>query len=684
MQRKETLLKNKLDWNAVWERLHELASLPELWRADQHKSLAWIGRQLQQQPGVLIADEVGLGKTRLAIVLAVCVAACGGRVAILVPPGLTFQWRDEELRAFLDQLSELDLDWVPKDITTKVLRTYPDLFDDGAQAPAYPLSAHAQFLFISHRFGLPQRLASITQDELWGLPFALKLELVRDGRLVRGAGALVLSDAQRNAAAWLARKIPKTLRDRVTDGPLSKVSTATFQDPDAQTLFRNLIGELVGDFDLVIVDEAHKSRAGADAMTSGEKTANTIMQSRLSLCMNEIVLRPRSASHHARRLALTATPMEMKAEQWAGVLHRLGIAPAEVDRLTETVQAFSDAVQALQVGSPSEVARLSEASAAFQASLQSIVTRRVWRDHDTVKRFAPHAAQPGAAHPHRRMIETKIALDSLPRAERLQLACAESLATASRGITAASALKNAGSRHSQALPLISESQAELPTKPIVETENAGDNERAVSERAKQQRQAFWVSTLRSLAGGMGNVASEPRWSLQWHPKVHRAIRLIEELATRNEKVLVFAEFIDPMTALDRALNIRNYLRHVCSGQPVPLPAGIKLDDPDLLRWLESEDLGFTPEKIASFAEDAAILSARYISDRSTLRDLCQHAAHAFFGKEGSGQPVINAGLMAGWSRGWCSTCACMTSLACCRRKRAAPGSRPWSPNCCGS
>ena len=45
--------------------------------------------------GVVIADEVGMGKTRIAVEVARCVIKSGGRVAILVPPGLGYQWKAE-------------------------------------------------------------------------------------------------------------------------------------------------------------------------------------------------------------------------------------------------------------------------------------------------------------------------------------------------------------------------------------------------------------------------------------------------------------------------------------------------------------------------------------------------------------------------------------------------------------
>ena len=46
-------------------------------------------KELAQEAGV-IADEVGMGKTRIAVEVARSVIEAGGRVAILVPPGLGY------------------------------------------------------------------------------------------------------------------------------------------------------------------------------------------------------------------------------------------------------------------------------------------------------------------------------------------------------------------------------------------------------------------------------------------------------------------------------------------------------------------------------------------------------------------------------------------------------------------
>ncbi len=62
--------------------------------AGQRASLRAISERIPKN-GIVIADEVGMGKTRIAVELARAVTESGGRVAILVPPGLGYQWQVE-------------------------------------------------------------------------------------------------------------------------------------------------------------------------------------------------------------------------------------------------------------------------------------------------------------------------------------------------------------------------------------------------------------------------------------------------------------------------------------------------------------------------------------------------------------------------------------------------------------
>ncbi len=93
-------------------------------------------------------------------------------------------------------------------------------------------------------------------------------------------------------------------------------------------------------------------------------------------------------------------------------------------------------------------------------------------------------------------------------------------------------------------------------------------------------------------------------------------------------MLVFGEFIESLRALERALNIRHYLRHVSKGQALPLPRGVDPDDADLQRWLSDPEFDFDVEVRRRFAGYSAGLAARYESDRSHLRGLCREAVLA--------------------------------------------------------
>lgn len=598
-----------LDWNHVFARLEELENMP-LWRAGQDASLQWLRNNLSVQPGVLIADEVGLGKTRLAIALAACVARCGGRIAIVIPPGLTFQWRDEELAGFLRQAGEHGVswleDWRPG---CSVLRTFRDLFTTGN---GFPVSQHTPITFISHTFGLP-RTETAKRPELWALPFMLKKELV-DGRKVKGAGKLIISEIQAEAVQWLAKKGTSSSLDRVRTGQLGKLSPAAFSNGANRELFEDLVGQLMGQFDLIIIDEAHKGRAGDD-VTQKEKAAETIRKSRLSRLLNHILFRPGAKrTRAAKRVALTATPMEMDASQWVTIFNRIGLDDARVGELKAVVTAFEKATRGLRVGSETELDALRCTASKFNAELKPLVTRRLWRDDPIVQRFAKATGVTNAAHPHRRLTSRVKLLAELSVRDRTYIALTEALSAAARGADAAIEVKTTGSRFSQALPILPES----PEDTAAEVGNTGE---------KGKRIKYWLKRIRDLDRDHADVVAEKRFSLQWHPRVQHAIRLVEEL-TENGKVLVFGEFIESLRALERALNIRHYLRHVSKGQALPLPRGVGPDDADLRRWLTDPEFGFHTQDYLGFARNTAGLAARYESDRSHLRDLCREAVFA--------------------------------------------------------
>src|ERR1039457_1783837 len=72
--------------------------------ADQKRQRAEVEeilRRLRNQPGVVLADEVGMGKTYVALAIAYSVAvhSPSGPVLIMVPPNLIDKW-EQDLKVF--------------------------------------------------------------------------------------------------------------------------------------------------------------------------------------------------------------------------------------------------------------------------------------------------------------------------------------------------------------------------------------------------------------------------------------------------------------------------------------------------------------------------------------------------------------------------------------------------------
>ncbi|MBN3722601.1 DEAD/DEAH box helicase [Burkholderia sp. Ac-20379] len=631
-----------MDWNLVLERLEQLASIEQLpdgtalWRANQHASLRWMVRRLREEPGVLVADEVGLGKTRLAVALAVCVAASGGRVAVLIPPGLAYQWQDEELRGFLAHLSTLSLPWLPDVLPHRFLRTYADLFADGSEDEIgstndspYPLADAYPILFISHGFGLPP-VGKVVNQELWALPYLAKKAAGFDAY---GAGKLAVSAMQECAARYIGAHGSAGLRRRLGAATLGRPVPEAFKDEQHAELFRNVIGELLGNFDLLIIDEAHKSRAGAD-LSLAEKQAQGKLRSRLTKLIDSILMAD-SRAKPSKRVALTATPMELGVDQWKAIFSRLGLGAERVVSLGKVVERFADAVDMLRSGSQVEIDELKEAASEFQGNLRDIVTRRLWRDHPLVKRYSEspgvHNRAYPRAHPHREYITHSLVPACLPQEERRKLALSEALSAAARGASVGHELKTAGIRFSQALPNLPEAVRDKDGdgKQKNECDETAAPVALVADpatHARLQRCEYWRAISESEDHKqLGKVGADPHHALQWHPRVRKAVRLIEKLANgkKGEKVLVFGEYLASLHALNRSLNIRHYLQHLRNETPIPLPVGVHANDADIQRWRLDPEFGLAAMSDEEFEKKAQDFSERYEREREQLRDVCK-------------------------------------------------------------
>jgi hypothetical protein len=635
-----------VDWTAVSSTLERWASISDLWLGEQAMSLRWTASKLRnaEQPGLIIADEVGLGKTRLAVAAACATQLHGGRIAILVPPSLMSQWKNE-FKEFSMQLSKsLPDEKYSFGIQTE-LRSYLDLFEHDE-----PVSVKEEFfksspLLISHYFGVPQNLSDGSNEKRWLLPTRVKklLERDADGREYRGLNQLDGDEGQIDAVEWLEKHL-RTNKFRKLQNEIKQcnelkpaVGAEAFKDKESEAyyLFSRLIGELIGPADLLIIDEVHKSREGANPKE------NDASRSRLSACIKGIIEpTAEAAEKKLKRIALSATPLELDPSQWADILARVGLDTLSANSMTNAAVLFASSVKNVSWQLPAQVEALISAANDYQQSFGKFVTRRRWSDHDVIKSFIkrhPHLA--AETHPHRKWHEHKIKMSDLTVDAKWAAAACESLALLARGGKNLEREKSFGARNSSAQN-IHKVVSEATSNQAFEIGMTGLSAR--SQAARTARLNFWrQGYLKSTAKPHKQELSEEE-TLHWHPKILAAIKLIESLSDSGEKVLVFGAFNEPLHALTDALNVRRYIRDVLSGQPTLPPP--KKHDNLLLAWRHYEP-SFASN---TFDLDAENCHNRYRQQRENILEACRKAAVEFTGEpEGSS----SVGTIVSWLSG---------------------------------
>ena len=363
--------------------------------------------------GVVIADEVGMGKTRIAVEVARCVVHNGGRVAMLVPPGLSFQWHAE--------LRDGEVNDVPPILRS--LYTYLAAWEENPE-PWFAKPA----VMVSHAF-TNWRLGG-TNAAVWR--WALVPELYArcrqktDGRLPRGyhlnntlARGGTCSDVAESIFAALPtnRKHPiRRLLEKLVDvqWPRPLDPTEYSSDGELRRWLERSVGIGLGVFDLIITDEAHKSRG---------------TESGLSRLLERVIV----PSDTARRLALTATPVELDVSQWHSTLGRLGLNATALNLVREATSQYADAVKRVRQAwrsSPEARTAYKIAAARLQETLSPYLLRRDKREDPEVLRFHRHSGLPINAY--RKETEISVNTADLSTAWRKAICAAESLSVVTR------------------------------------------------------------------------------------------------------------------------------------------------------------------------------------------------------------------------------------------------------------
>jgi hypothetical protein len=515
--------------------------------------------------GMIIADEVGMGKTRIATTLAQCVVAAGGRVAIVIPPGLGYQWQTELSASALTVpdvirgLPSYYRAWHPADQTrTSVVPVRP-WYDESA-------------LLISHAFGhwrlgegsertalLPELFAR------WRIHTGMRSPANYDWKAAvpkqwSGAAAIGIVDAvpadPRNAARlFLDKLVAEHTWPQLHDGDLYRSGNTL------RGALEYAVGLGFGMFDLIIIDEAHKGRQ---------------IDSRLSALLDKVLL----CAPHVRKVGLTATPVELEAEQWWNTLARIDVGPAQlgctINGVADPIRGYAEAVQGLRTlwrssAAAREAYRI--AASRFQQALTPYLLRRDKRSDRAVMAYAAHSGQ----QPDRyRNVDQEIVVDpaTLGLSWKRAICAAEALSVSlsrqsdTTGGIAQRLRLTIGNGHGIASLLDHVKSddaldgAQHRYDGTVAAENAphathpGDDKRL-------QRAQWWQQCIVAAFTGDGDAA------LFDHPAICAAVGRIEAAGEADEKVLVFGRFTRPMQALTSLLNAREMLRRLERGAAWP-------------------------------------------------------------------------------------------------------------------
>ena len=551
----------------------------------QRCSLMWIAERLPQS-GVVLADEVGTGKTRIACAMVHAVLEAGGRAAVVVPHGLMHQWKAESRQLRMANPA-------PKELTTfteflREVSPNEESWKDFGPRPDKP-----EWWLISHGFRAPLVRGN---SYVWraALPAFVELHLAsrserEDGRTRIGKLQREIENARASWWGWngmarIARDVTprvrgrRDLRKRIEALPCLNVSSWNNDSllshfgngGDGRSLTEELLGLWLGEFDLLVIDEAHKSRGEADV----EDTAlGPVPGTVLTRLVDAILKQP----ENGRRLCLTATPMELELSQWLDLLSRArsGI---NQEQGRQVVKSLHDAASRAAIA-PDEGIRLDElckAAREFTKTLAPHVTRRRRDEDPLIASFRKGAALPeGRPHPHRRLQRVQIGWTETVGQNSPWLDvlfAAECMSQSARGLKLTDtadwprSVRDAYTKLSAGHVSIDLSETSEPLR--VPDPGVVDD----YTRGKIVRVAYWYRRLRDgrkrVLEGLPNITGAEFDPDSEHPRILAAVKEIEDWTLKREKVLVFGVFLRPLRLLRDVLNVRHALRAADGGRPI--------------------------------------------------------------------------------------------------------------------
>lgn len=537
--------------------------------------------------GAILADEVGLGKTRVALIIMEAVMRAGGSVAAVVPGGLMFQW-EEEAQKFSEFLEK-------PCITKKIVRLsgFNDLFSQDSNFSGedilYPLSrndgVNCRWPLISHNFG--PILANTKSKENYAF-FEYIGYILRTRKSGQKWNRFINSFCGSNekkrkvkenrigiirAAEFLEPTMDSNFNFLNHDffAPLNSkcINKITYkkknQDSEERQSFKKIsryvIGKLVGDIDFLVIDEAHKGKSSIDENEEQENCLESIdekgkkervckkYKTRLTALLDDTL----DVSSSGRRLCMTATPIELTTDNWIQILNRCG--EKKVDQ--SVFSNFHNSLYNFKCCPTNEaqLELLEKASRKFSETLQDYVVRRLRCHQKEYSDLVDKFKYGDAAHPHRLSKSESIVLQPGSNWQKA-IMCLEGVAWAAKGLSDNSK-ENIKNRSMQ---------TRFPMGWVDIPEGIESVDLKSIKEPKKKRMKFWEKQANAFIKSPKNTEINPR--------ISQTADLIEKILEKNEchlfldkeceKVLVFGTLTKPMEELRDELNRRNYVRRVIS------------------------------------------------------------------------------------------------------------------------
>lgn len=524
-----------LGWNKVEDIINQTLNSNDRLNDSQKASVKSILTRIQSS-GVIIADEVGMGKTRIAVEFIQAVKQAGGRTAIVVPSSLGFQWQKE--------LSEREKELTPKHMINSLWR-YLKAWDD---EDSFEHWDDQSVVLISQNFA-NWRIGVKSDSSRWALlpeVYAMwrKHETGRLPNNYHSHEDLKYRDAEHcarrivsNIAALPSSHPSRVALNKITQnfdwGKSSFGGDSFAAGNEYKELLENAVGLGLGSFDLVVIDEAHKSRSE---------------NSSLSRVLERVIIQNSSG----RRLAMTATPVELNSSQWKQMLQRIQLTEEVQKPILDSVEEYGKAISKLgKYWKMDEPARndFKLAARAFEAALRPYLLRRDKRQDATIKAF--HKVSKKPINTYRQQTQVAIEVGELSEQWKRIVCSVEGLSAASNmqqdsvGKRARLTLANG---HGVAGIIDAHSNLHESDDPL-------EVETVTVDKKKMQRRMWWKKQI-TQAYQNGDD------SLYQHPAILKVVEEIEINLKNNQKALVFGKLTKPMQVLVKLLNAREMLRRL--------------------------------------------------------------------------------------------------------------------------